>query len=156
VQCLISLSDGLAGYTFPLSPSRSKNYPWVQLGLCAHRAHSAPLRCPKLSQPAGLRTVRAMLNAGWPALLAALSFLLTTNLSDSLFGDALGALLSPRDAFRTALAKFALHHTSLPRSTSSNTHCLRYAPPSHLRDSRSVWREVGEVAPHHSHQDLAW
>jgi hypothetical protein len=32
-----------------------------------------------------------MLNAGWPALLAALSFL-TTNLSDPLFGDVLGAL----------------------------------------------------------------
>jgi hypothetical protein len=32
---------------------------------------------------AGLQTVRAMLNAGWPALLAVLSFLLTTNLSDS-------------------------------------------------------------------------
>jgi hypothetical protein len=31
---------------------------------------------------------------------------------------------------------------------------LRYAPPSHLRGSRSVWREVPEVAPHHS-QDLA-
>jgi hypothetical protein len=34
-----------------------------------------------------------MLNAGWPALLAALSFLLrTTNLSDPLFGNVLGAL----------------------------------------------------------------
>ncbi|KAI0290378.1 hypothetical protein BC826DRAFT_1027356, partial [Russula brevipes] len=33
-----------------------------------------------------------MLNAGWPALLAALSFLFTTNLSDPLFGGILGAL----------------------------------------------------------------
>ena len=61
-----------------------------------------------------------MLNAGWPALLAALSFLLSTNLSDALFGDVLGALQSlaraagclalptPRDAFLTALAKAAL------------------------------------------------
>jgi hypothetical protein len=61
-----------------------------------------------------------MLNAGWPALLAALSFLLTTNLSDPLFGDVLGALQTlarasgclalptPRDAFLTALAKAAL------------------------------------------------
>ena len=65
-------------------------------------------------------TVCAMLNAGWPALLAALSFLLNTNLSDALFGDVLGALQSlsraagclalptPRDAFLTALAKAAL------------------------------------------------
>jgi len=35
-----------------------------------------------------------MLDAGWPALLAALSFLLNMNLSDSLFGDVLGALQS--------------------------------------------------------------
>jgi len=33
-----------------------------------------------------------MLNTGWPALLAVLSFVLTTNLSDSIFGDVLGAL----------------------------------------------------------------
>ena len=58
--------------------------------------------------------------AGWPALLTALSFLLTTNLSDSIFGDILGALQTlartagyftlptPRDAFLTALAKAAL------------------------------------------------
>ncbi len=64
--------------------------------------------------------MRAMLNAGWPALLAALSFLLTTNLSDPIFGDVLGALQmlaraagclalpTPRDAFLTALAKAAL------------------------------------------------
>jgi len=68
----------------------------------------------------GLQTVRAMLNAGWHALLAALSFLLTTNLSDPLFGNVLGALQAlartagclalptPRDAFLTALAKAAL------------------------------------------------
>jgi len=33
-----------------------------------------------------------MLNAGWPALFAALSFLLATNLSDALFSGVLGAL----------------------------------------------------------------
>jgi hypothetical protein len=33
-----------------------------------------------------------MLNAGWPALIAALSFLLATNLSDLIFVDVLGAL----------------------------------------------------------------
>ncbi|KAH9961800.1 hypothetical protein BC827DRAFT_1201948 [Russula dissimulans] len=61
-----------------------------------------------------------MLNAGWPTLLAALSFFLTTNLSDPLFGDVLRALQAlaraagclalptPRDAFLTALAKAAL------------------------------------------------
>jgi hypothetical protein len=33
-----------------------------------------------------------MLNTGWPALLAALSFLQTSNLSDPIFGDVLDAL----------------------------------------------------------------
>jgi hypothetical protein len=41
---------------------------------------------------ARLQTVRAMLNVGWVVLLAALCFLLTTNLSDSIFRDVLGAL----------------------------------------------------------------
>jgi hypothetical protein len=103
VQCLISLSDGLVGYTFPLSPSWSKNHPRAQLGPCAHWP-IRPTTLPK-TEPAraGLRTVRAMLNAGWPALFAALPFLLTTNLSDSLFGDALGALQTlARAAGRTA------------------------------------------------------
>ncbi len=49
-----------------------------------------------------------MLNAGWPAILAALSFL-TTNLSDPNFGDVLSALLMlTRDAFLTVLVKTAL------------------------------------------------
>jgi hypothetical protein len=41
---------------------------------------------------AGLRTVRAMLNAGWPAPFGVLSFLLTSNLSNPVFGDILDAL----------------------------------------------------------------
>lgn len=67
----------------------------------------------------GLQTVRAMLNGGWPALLAALSSPLTTNVSDPQFGDVLGvlqalvrvagclALPTPRDASLTALPKAA-------------------------------------------------
>jgi len=122
VQCLVSLCDGLAGYAIPL---------YNTLAVQKRPAGSPePVRAPgpldpstlPESEPArvGLQTVRAMLNAGWPALLAALSFLLTTNLSDPLFGDVLGALQAlartagclalptPRDAFLTALAKAAL------------------------------------------------
>ena len=122
VQCLVSLSDGLAGYTFPLYNTLAVQKPPA--------GSTEPVRAPGPLDPTtlpeteparvGLQTVRAMLNAGWPALLAALSFLLTTNLSDSLFGDVLGALQTlaraagclalptPRDAFLTALAKAAL------------------------------------------------
>ena len=122
VQCLVSLSDGLAVYVFPLYNNLAVQKPPA--------GSTEPVRAPGPLDPttlpeteparAGLETVRAMLNAGWPALLAALSFLLTTNLSDPLFGDVLGALQTlarasgclalptPRDAFLTALAKTAL------------------------------------------------
>ena len=122
VQCLVSLSDGFAGYTFPLYNTLAVQKPPA--------GSTEPVRAPGPLDPttlpeteparAGLQTVRAMLTAGWPALLAALSFLLTTNLSDSIFGDVLGALQTlaraagclalptPRDAFLTALAKAAL------------------------------------------------
>jgi hypothetical protein len=122
VQCLVSLIDGLAGYAIPLYSSFATQKP--------PPGSTEPMRVPGALDPstlppteparAGLLTVCAMLNAGWPALLAALSFLLNTNLSDALFGDVLGALQSlaraagclalptPRDAFLTALAKAAL------------------------------------------------
>ena len=47
------------------------------------------------------------------------------------------------------------HHVSLPRSMNRSSLRLRCAPPSHLRDSRSVWQEAVEVALHHSHRDSA-
>jgi len=65
-----------------------------------------------------LRLVRDMVKNGWPALLAALSFIISTNLSDDLFVEVLSsyqamtnvsgmlALSTPRDAFFTSLAKF--------------------------------------------------
>ena len=101
MQCLVSLSDGLAGYTFPLYNTLTVQKP--PAGSKSVRAPGPldPTTLPK-TEPAQarLRTVRVMLNAGWPALLAALSFLLTMNLSDSIFDDVLGALqmLAPRDS----------------------------------------------------------
>jgi hypothetical protein len=122
VQCLVSLSDGFAGYTFPLYNTLAVQKP--PAGSTESVRAPGPLDPTTLPEKeparAGLQTVRAMLNAGWPALLAALSFLLTTNLSDPIFGDVLGALQmlartsgclalpTPRDAFLTALAKAAL------------------------------------------------
>jgi len=61
-----------------------------------------------------------MLESGWPALLAALSFYISTNLSDELFADVLVAfqsminvlgvlgLTTPRDAFMTSISKLAV------------------------------------------------
>ena len=64
--------------------------------------------------------VRGMVENGWPALLAALSFIISTNLSDELFVEALASyqamanvsgmlgLSTPRDAFFTSLSKLAI------------------------------------------------
>ena len=80
-----------------------------------------------------------ILHAGWPALLVTLSFLLSTNISDALFGVVLGALQSlvwaaggvaspmPRDAFFTALSKAALPScvvTALDRTFPASSACL--------------------------------
>ena len=60
------------------SPPADRQSPWAYQARSTHRLDPNP-------------SPRAMLNAGWPALLAALSFLLTTKLSDPLFGDIVGA-----------------------------------------------------------------
>ena len=61
-----------------------------------------------------------MLENGWPVLLTTLSFYISTNLSDKLFADILGALQNlidvtgvlrltmPRDAFLTSVSKLAV------------------------------------------------
>ena len=104
---------------------------------------------------------------GWLALLAALSFLLTTNLSDFIFGDVLGvlqmlahaagyfALPTPCDVFLTTLAKAALPPCVVAALDEPQQSLSVLCSPSHLRDSRSVWQEAVEVALHHSHQDSA-
>jgi hypothetical protein len=74
------------------TPSQFKSPPPVRASLCAHPAHLTRRRFQKLCPPAWDCSLRAILNAGWPALLAALSCFLTTNLSDPLFGDVLGAI----------------------------------------------------------------
>lgn len=72
------------------------------------------------STRAGLIAVHDMVQAGWPALPAALSFLISTNLSDELFVDVLASyqalmnvagmlgLSIPRYAFLTSLSKSAI------------------------------------------------
>jgi hypothetical protein len=72
--------QGLTGHTFPLcnalavqKPPAGSTEPVRTLGPLD------PTTLPETDPArAGLRTVRAMLNAGWPALFTALSFLLTT------------------------------------------------------------------------------
>lgn len=99
-----------------------------------------------------LRTVRDMVQSAWPALLAALSFVLGTNLSDELFVDALAAfqalanvagmlgLATPRDAFFTSLARFAI-----PTRVVSSVDV--YMEPATPRTAASMAENLGLSAP---------
>ncbi|KAH9953498.1 hypothetical protein BC827DRAFT_1159217 [Russula dissimulans] len=91
MEFLVSLSDGLAGYAIPLYNTLAVQKP--------PSSSSEPVRAPGPLDPSTLpeteparvglvQFVGAMLNAGCPALLAALSFF-TTTLSDPLLGDGL-------------------------------------------------------------------
>ena len=151
MRCIVSLSDGLVGYPFPLYKTREFN----QTRMC-----TGPLD-PRL------RTVR--LNAGWPALIAALSFLITTNLSDLNLGAL--QILAPTagcprtahhsDAFLTVLAKAALpppviavpdemQQASLRSPVSLEALTLglaggggRGAAPSHQDLAGAIWHAYG-------------
>ncbi|KAI0354523.1 hypothetical protein OH77DRAFT_1548844 [Trametes cingulata] len=122
VQCLVSLCEGFAAFTAPLYNSIMVQKP-RSAGEPVIRAPPA-LDLTKLPQDEPstkhLHTVHDMVESGWPALLAALSFLISTNLSDELFVDVLASyqalttvsgmlgLTTPRDAFFTSLARLAI------------------------------------------------
>ncbi|KAI0338792.1 hypothetical protein BDW22DRAFT_1362507 [Trametopsis cervina] len=122
VQCLISLCEGFASFVAPLYNSimvqkpRSAGEPVVR---APPALDLSALPQDELSTKQ-LRTVYDMIDNGWPALLAALSFVISTNLSDELFVDVLTSyqavtnvsgmlgLVTPRDAFFNSLAKYAI------------------------------------------------
>ncbi|TBU23332.1 hypothetical protein BD311DRAFT_674190 [Dichomitus squalens] len=122
VQCLVSLCEGFASFTAPLYNAIMVQKPRTA-GEPVVRAPPA-LNLSTLPQEEAathqLRTVHDMVESGWPALLAALSFLISTNLSDELFVDVLASyqalttvsgmlgLATPRDAFFTSLARLAI------------------------------------------------
>jgi hypothetical protein len=119
LACSVSSPSPMASQRmrFPYTtPLQSKRISPARPSSCVHLVHSTRRRSPKPSLPGKDRARDAELR-----LLAALSFLLlTTNLSDPLFGDVLGALEAlacaggflalptPRDAVLTTLAKAAL------------------------------------------------
>ena len=133
VQCLVSLSDGLTGHTSPVYNTLAKP---IRAPAGSIRPHDAP----RDHQPECV-----MLNAGWAALLAALSVLLTLNLSNPIiltffFGDVLGKLHMLAHAtgaphcpphstrFLVPSPRPHSYHASPPRSTSCNRSRLRCAP----------------------------
>ena len=91
LQCLVSISEGFASLTLPVfnniivqrsraaGENRIKAPPALDV-------FSLPEDQPSTKQ---LQSVYGMVETGWPGMLAALSFLIATNLSDDLFGDVL-------------------------------------------------------------------
>ena len=119
LQCLVSIAEGFAATALPAFASLTSKLPNV----------AAPRLPPALDLDAlpsddpmvqHLQSDKRMIEAGWPALLASLSFLMNTNLSDELFADVLAALQAltnvsgvlgaqtSRDAFLTSLSKLAI------------------------------------------------
>ncbi|PVG01204.1 hypothetical protein CPB86DRAFT_805390 [Serendipita vermifera] len=119
LQCLVSIAEGFASSALPAFAALSPK-----------AAYNERMRLPpalKLDEPSSenpivqqLKSERQMIEESWPALLAALSFLMGTNLSDELFANVLAALQAltnvsgvlglqtPRDAFLTSLSKLAI------------------------------------------------
>lgn len=96
--------------------------------------------------------VREMVESGWPALLAALSFIISTNISDELFVDVLSsyqamanvsgmlALSTPRDAFFTSLSKSAIPSRVVSSLDS-------YAEPTTPRTTSMLSENLGLKGP---------
>lgn len=154
VQCLVSLCEGFVFLTGPLYTSIVIQKPRAA-GDSVIRAPPAldlatlPQDDPQTKQ---LRLVRGMVENGWPALLAALSFIVSTNLSDDLFVDVLAsyqamanvsgmlALSTPRDAFFTSLSKFAIPSRVVSSLDS-------YAEPSTPRTTSVLSENLGLTGP---------
>ncbi|KDR71626.1 hypothetical protein GALMADRAFT_254004 [Galerina marginata CBS 339.88] len=122
VQCIISLCEGFASFSGPIYSTIAIQRP--------RAAGDAVVRAPPAldldtlpqndPQTHHLRIVQSIVSQAWPALLAALSFIISTNLSDELFVEALASyqsmtnvsgmlgLTTPRDAFFNSLSKFAV------------------------------------------------
>ncbi|KAF8879578.1 guanine nucleotide exchange factor in Golgi transport N-terminal-domain-containing protein [Infundibulicybe gibba] len=121
VQCFISLCEGFASFTGPLYTSIVIQKPRVPGDAVVRAPPALDLASLPEDEPRKqLEILRDMIGNSWPAFLAALSFIVSTNLSDDLFVDILTSyqamtnvsgmlgLTTPRDAFFTSLAKFAV------------------------------------------------
>jgi len=127
LQCLNAIADGFASFTLPIytniMDARASNHNTKPPALDLSSESETPaLTDTQIGRETytSFRSVRGMADAGWPALLASLSFFLTTNLDDGLFTDTLSSfqnftttcgvlgLRTPRDAFLISLCKFAV------------------------------------------------
>ena len=154
MQCIASLCEGFASFTGPLYTSIVVQRPRAAGDPVIRAPPALDLATLPPDEPATrhLRIVRSMVDNGWPALLAALSFIISTNLSDELFVDVLTsyqamtnvagmlALTTPRDAFLTSLAKFAIPSRVVASLES-------YIEPATPRSAVSLTENLGLTSP---------
>lgn len=93
LQCLVSISEGFAAATVPVFNALvvQRQRASGESSIKAPPALDIESLPEDASSTQQVKAVYGMLENGWPALLAALSFLIATNLSDELFGDVLQA-----------------------------------------------------------------
>jgi len=121
VQCIVSLCEGFASFSGPIYSNLAIQRPRAAGDALVRAPPALDLATlPQNEQTYHLRIVQSVVAQAWPALLAALSFVIATNLSDELFVDVLASyqamtnvsgmlgLTTPRDAFITSLSKFAV------------------------------------------------
>ena len=166
VQCLVSLCEGFASFVGPLYNTlmvqrpRSAGDPVIRAPPAMNLAVLSQEE-PSIKQ---LQTVHDMIDNGWPALLAALSFVISTNLSDELFVDVLASyqaitnvsgmlgLTTPRDAFFNSLAKSAIPARVV---TSLESYIETPAPRTPLNISENLGLTSPAHAPSLSERNLA-
>lgn len=119
VQSIFSLCEGFVSFTDPLYTSIMFQCPWAAGEPVIHAPAALDLSTLLQDNPATQHVILVLEN-GWPALLAALSFIISTNLSDELFIDVLSsyqastnvaemlALSTPRNPLFNSLSKFAI------------------------------------------------
>lgn len=155
LQCLVSICEGFASLTLPLFNSIVVQRP-RNPGEASIRAppsldvNSLPAEQDSTKQ---LKTVYSMIDTGWPGLLAALSFIIATNVSDELFGDVLQSyqnmanvagmlnLTIPRDAFLTSLSKLAI-----PARVVSSLETYVEPPPTPRTTTNAITENLGLTA----------
>lgn len=121
VQCIISLCEGFASYSGPIYSNIAIQRPRAAGDSVVRAPPALDLdTLPKSDQTNQLRIVQSIISQAWPALLAALSFIIATNISDEIFVDVLASyqamtnvsgmlgLTTPRDAFFNSLSKFSV------------------------------------------------
>ncbi|KAJ3501198.1 hypothetical protein NLJ89_g9448 [Agrocybe chaxingu] len=122
VQCIVSLCEGFASFSGPIYSNIVVQRPRAAGDAVIRAPPALNLDTLPQNEPQAhhLRIVQSIISQAWPALLAALSFIIATNLSDELFVEVLASyqamtnvsgmlgLATPRDAFFNSLSKFAV------------------------------------------------